>query len=180
MVLWFQRLSNPECSIDHVRPATFPIFMRDNDRTRAARLLTRIAKRALLKLPRDRHGRPIPGNATIEFSLLPHREMERLQRAYLPRRLARGRQNAHHFPNVLSFPTPKGFPHPPRIRPLLGEVYVNERVVRDEGVPRAAYFLIHGILHCAGYRHVRNRDMLQMERIEKRLMRHLFPPQRSR
>ena len=154
--------------------------MRDNDRTRAARLLTWIIEKALRELAHIGRAHRIPANATIEFAILPHSEMERLKRRHLVTRHPHRAADAHHFPDVLSFPTPKGFPHPPRTRPSLGDVYINERVVRNEGIPRAAYFLIHGILHCAGYRHARNRDMLQMERIEKRLMRDLFAPRRSR
>ncbi len=80
-----------------------------------------------------------------------------------------------HFPNVLAFPEPPGFPHPEVRGRFLGEVYLNASVLRDEGMPRLTYLMIHGILHCAGYDHVRRRDMIRMERWEKRLMRMLYP-----
>ncbi len=70
--------------------------------------------------------------------------------------------------NVLAFEAPKEFPHP-GTKVFLGEVYVNaERYGMDW--EEMAFLAVHGILHCAGFRHERARDTMKMRRMEKKLL----------
>lgn len=127
-------------------------------RTRAERALTRTAQRALRFLHVAR--------GDIAVHVLPNRELRALKRRYL-RRDAR-------VVDVLAFPEPPRFPHPERKGPFLGEVYLNEGFLRDP--VRLRYLLVHGMLHILGYRHSRRRDMMVMERLEKRVLRKLASP----
>ena len=70
--------------------------------------------------------------------------------------------------NVLSFPHPPGVPRPDHAGQFLGEIYLNPLYIRKQG-DDVRVMAIHGLLHLLGYDHVRKRDIMEMERIEKRL-----------
>ncbi|OGZ01826.1 MAG: rRNA maturation RNase YbeY [Candidatus Liptonbacteria bacterium RIFCSPLOWO2_01_FULL_53_13] len=72
--------------------------------------------------------------------------------------------------DVLAFPDTAGFPHPESGAPPLGEVLVNKDIARKDA-PRATALLIHGILHLLGYRHEKKRDIIAMEKLEKKVLK---------
>lgn len=112
---------------------------------------------------------------SVHIAVLSHAQMTVLKRkALLQMSLKKRKQEEGHFPNVLAFPEPPGFPHPEVHGRLLGEVYLNASVLAKEGMPRFVYLMIHGILHCVGYDHLQRRDMIIMERWERRLMRVVY------
>jgi ssRNA-specific RNase YbeY (16S rRNA maturation enzyme) len=113
--------------------------------------------------------------ARVNVTVLSHAQMTALKRRALTRMSSQKRKEEQgHFPNVLAFPEPPGFPHPEVSGRLLGEVYLNASVLAKEGMPRFVYLMIHGILHCCGYDHIRRRDMIVMERWERCLMKVLY------
>lgn len=72
--------------------------------------------------------------------------------------------------NVLAYPMPRRFPRPDERRAVLGEVYLNpNRIARKS--ERLAYMAIHGALHLLGYAHEQKKDILKMERLERKLVR---------
>lgn len=75
-------------------------------------------------------------------------------------------------PNVLSFPEPMRFPHPETKKRHLGEVYLNEDIIK-KSPGRAAPLLAHGILHLLGYDHMAKSDAVRMERLEKKVLARL-------
>lgn len=67
---------------------------------------------------------------------------------------------------VLSFSFPENFPHPDiKFRPL-GEIFLNQKLFKNENWPK---FLIHGILHLLGYDHLKKNDMIKMIKLESEL-----------
>lgn len=98
----------------------------------------------------------------VEVFLLGKREMEALKR-----KCTQGRRPQKAV-DVLAFEEKGFFPHPERRRRLLGEVYLN-RDLHSGDRKRLSFLLIHGILHCAGYRHRTRRDTMVMEGLEKKL-----------
>lgn len=70
--------------------------------------------------------------------------------------------------NVLSFSHPPGVPRPDYAVRFLGEIYLNPSYIRKQGGDVRA-MAVHGLLHLLGYDHARKRDIMEMERIEKRL-----------
>jgi len=77
--------------------------------------------------------------------------------------------------DVLAFPEPRAFPHPETERQVLGEVLLNKDLAANRQT--ALRLLIHGCLHLLGYRHVRKRDRMEMNKIEKEAYRALARPQ---
>ncbi|MBI5147614.1 MAG: rRNA maturation RNase YbeY [Parcubacteria group bacterium] len=77
--------------------------------------------------------------------------------------------------NVLSFPEPSGFPHPPKTLRPLGEIYLDLDYIekKEENVVK---MLAHGILHLAGYDHKKIGDRIKMEKKEKILWRKMSLP----
>ena len=104
-------------------------------------------------------------NSTADVFVLSGRELARLKAEYSGRRVRQA-------PDVLAFREPKGFPHPERRKKVLGEVYLNKDVVRRDP-KRAAFLLVHGLLHLLGYTHERKNDTLKMEKAEKKLTKKL-------
>lgn len=72
--------------------------------------------------------------------------------------------------NVLSFPEPKGFPHPEGGGRPLGDVYLAPDYIASRG-ENIVYLLIHGLLHLLGYTHDMERDKMRMERREASILR---------
>ncbi|MEK9180353.1 MAG: rRNA maturation RNase YbeY [Patescibacteria group bacterium] len=101
-------------------------------------------------------------NASADVFLLSGAEMRRVKQRYTGKPAPR-------VVDVLSFPEPKRFPRPKGAKKTLGEVYINEAIARRDG-SRAAYLLVHGILHLLGYTHDRKSDTLRMEKKERELL----------
>ncbi|MDO8504631.1 MAG: rRNA maturation RNAse YbeY [Candidatus Liptonbacteria bacterium] len=74
--------------------------------------------------------------------------------------------------NVLAFPEKTRFPAP-GTAPSLGEVYINYDLAEKKKETLTA-LLIHGILHLLGYRHEAKRDIIRMEKLEKKLWGHVL------
>lgn len=82
--------------------------------------------------------------------------------------------------NVLSFP----FQNPPGITlPLLGDLVICKQVVEKEAIEQNksldahwAHMLIHGTLHLLGYDHIIEKEAVEMESLETKLVIELgFP-----
>jgi probable rRNA maturation factor len=78
--------------------------------------------------------------------------------------------------NVLAFPTNNAARH-------LGDIVLAfetvAREARSERKPLAhhvAHLAVHGFLHLAGYRHERHKDALEMERVERKILRQMAIP----
>jgi len=92
------------------------------------------------------------------------------------RALAPGRARRAHTPNVLSFPLGD-------TRFLRGDIFICVPVARSEarryGIPvgaYAAFLVVHGMLHIAGFSHEKSRRArISMEAHERAIMKHLFP-----
>lgn len=74
--------------------------------------------------------------------------------------------------NVLSFPDDVRFPDIDGRRSL-GEIYINYDWA-EKKTEILSYLLIHGILHLLGYHHNVKRDTIKMEKLEKKLWRHVL------
>jgi probable rRNA maturation factor len=98
--------------------------------------------------------------ATLDIVLLTNAEMKRMKWRLLGKKTE---------PNVLSFPEPARFPHPETKRRYLGEVYLNQDILK-KSPERAAPLLLHGILHLLGYDHMKKADAGRMERLEKKVL----------
>lgn len=79
--------------------------------------------------------------------------------------------------NVLSFPADV----PARLAiPLLGDIVICAAVVNREAVEQGksraahwAHMVVHGNLHLQGFDHVKNRDAVEMEALESKILRKL-------
>jgi probable rRNA maturation factor len=120
----------------------------------------RTAKNALAWLARRRVIKAAEGRRPVTVILLPNAELRKLKKAHLKKDVA--------IVDVLSFPAAGGFPHPDSPLPPLGEIYLNRDIAAREP-SRAKALVIHGLLHLLGYRHHRNRDRIEMEKLEKRV-----------
>jgi probable rRNA maturation factor len=98
--------------------------------------------------------------ATLDIVLLTNAEMKRMKWRLLRKKTE---------PNVLSFPEPSRFPHPETKQRYLGEVYLNQDILK-KSPERALPLLLHGILHLLGYDHVKKTDAVRMERMEEKLL----------
>lgn len=97
--------------------------------------------------------------AALDVVLLTDAEMKRMKWHRLGKKTE---------PNVLSFPEPERFPHPETKRRHLGEVYLNQDILK-KSPERAAPLLVHGMLHLLGYDHVKN-AAVRMERLEEKIL----------
>lgn len=103
----------------------------------------------------------------VSVQLLSDKEMTSLKQAYFYKK--KGKKTFTNKPvDVLAFPEPKGFPHPEKQGKVLGDIYLNKELLSDD-LPRLKLLTIHGLLHLLGYRHHLNRDMIEMEKMEKKL-----------
>ena len=95
--------------------------------------------------------------ASLDIVLLKNAEMKRMKWRLLGKRTE---------PNVLSFPEPARFPHPETKKRYLGEVYLNEDILK-KSPERAVPLLLHGMLHLLGHDHIKHADAVRMERLEE-------------
>lgn len=113
-------------------------------------------------------------NATISVFLLSNREMEQLKRRFSRLNIFHGKEagkiKGEASTNVLSLPEPAHFPMVGERKKRLGEVYLNYEYA---GTSRdtLACLLVHGLLHLLGYKHDKRRDMIEMQKLEKKLYR---------
>jgi probable rRNA maturation factor len=96
----------------------------------------------------------------LDIVLLANVEMKRMKWRLLGKKTE---------PNVLSFREPERFPHPETKKRYLGEVYLNEDILKKSS-ERATPLLAHGILHLLGYDHVEKTDAARMERLEEKAL----------
>jgi probable rRNA maturation factor len=102
--------------------------------------------------------------AALDIVLLANVEMKRMKWRLLGKKTE---------PNVLSFREPERFPHPETKKQYLGEVYLNEDILK-KSPERVAPLLVHGILHLLGYDHMEKTDAARMERLEKKALSSLL------
>ena len=106
------------------------------------------------------------GDAVVSLRIVNSKEIEALNSRY------RGKNKAT---NVLSFPM--DLPSELGI-PLLGDLVICAEVVAQEAVQQHktpsehwAHMVVHGMLHLQGYDHVDDEQAIEMERLEKRIMK---------
>jgi len=100
-------------------------------------------------------------DAKLSVFLLPDTRMKQLKRRFF-------KVGAGERADILSFPEPRGFPHPESRDRFLGEIYLN-RDLKDAGLKDYGFLLIHGLLHLLGCTHKKKSDILKMEKLERRL-----------
>lgn len=102
--------------------------------------------------------------AALDIFLLPNREIKALKAKFIKKKTE---------PNVLAFREPVHFPHPEaRGKKYIGEIYLNKEILK-RSPERAVPLLLHGILHLAGYDHIRKADAKAMEALEARILSRL-------
>ena len=101
--------------------------------------------------------------ATLDIFLLPNQEIKAIKKRVIKKQTE---------PNVISFPEPRRFPHPETKKRYLGEVYLNQDILK-KSPERTASLLLHGILHLLGYDHKKKVDIAKMEGVEKRVLKKL-------
>lgn len=99
-----------------------------------------------------------------DIFLLPHKEMARLKKKFLPREKGP--------PNILAFPEPEHWPRQSGKTEKLGEIYLNRDLAKSD-IGELSRLLIHGMLHLLGYVHKKKSDRIAMERIEKNVIKKL-------
>jgi probable rRNA maturation factor len=99
--------------------------------------------------------------AALDIFLLKHGEIKSLKARFIKKKTE---------PNVLAFPEPDRFPHPETKKIYLGEIYLNEDILR-KSPERTAPLLLHGIVHLLGYDHKRKKDLVKMEALERSILR---------
>ena len=99
-------------------------------------------------------------NSSAEVFFVSPKGMQKIEKQYL------GTHKGE--VDVLAFREPVFFPHPEKRGKFLGEIYLNGEIVKKDP-SRAAYLLVHAVLHLAGYGHEKKRDRMRMIAREKRL-----------
>lgn len=76
--------------------------------------------------------------------------------------------------DVLAFREPEDFPLPPylKIKNNLGEIYLNWDL-KPRDFERLTLLFLHGLVHLLGFSHEKERDMIEMEKIEKKIWRQI-------
>jgi len=97
--------------------------------------------------------------ATLDIFLLKNADIARLKARFIKKKTE---------PNVLSFVEPLSFPHPETKKKYLGEIYLNEDILKKTP-ERAVPLLTHGILHLLGYDHIKKIDAAVMEKLEREI-----------
>ncbi|MDP3881242.1 MAG: rRNA maturation RNAse YbeY [bacterium] len=72
--------------------------------------------------------------------------------------------------NVYAYEFPKGFPSPQTKATALGEIYLNPKIIKEQGYS-LNYMAIHGFLHLLGYEHKAKSDTIAMEMLEQKLLK---------
>lgn len=98
--------------------------------------------------------------AALDIFLLDDKSIARLKARFIKKKTE---------PNVLAFPEPAHFPHPETKKKYLGEIYLNRDILK-RSPERAKALLLHGILHLLGYDHIKKADIIEMERLEKKIL----------
>jgi probable rRNA maturation factor len=98
--------------------------------------------------------------ATLDIFLLKNADIARLKARFIKKKTE---------PNVLSFVEPLSFPHPETKKKYLGEIYLNEDILK-KSPERAAPLLAHGILHLLGYDHIKKSEAVIMEKLEREII----------
>jgi len=98
--------------------------------------------------------------AILDIFLLPNRDIKILKAKFIKKKTE---------PNVLSFTEPLHFPHPETRKKYLGEIYLNEDILK-KNPGRAAPLLLHGILHLLGRDHETKREREEMEGLERKIL----------
>ena len=101
--------------------------------------------------------------ATMDIILLDNKSIAALKARFIKKKTE---------PNVLSFPEPAYFPHPETKKRYLGEIYLNRDILK-RSPERAKALLLHGVLHLLGYDHIKKADMVEMEALEKKILKKL-------
>ena len=102
-------------------------------------------------------------NATLDIFLLDNKSITKLKARFIKKKTE---------PNVLAFPEPHHFPHPETKKKYLGEIYLNKDILKKTP-ERANALLLHGILHLLGYDHKKKPDIIKMEGLEVKIVKHL-------
>lgn len=84
------------------------------------------------------------------------------------------KKNKDKHADVLAFEEPKIFPLPLSLKTKtsLGEIYLN-RDFKPRDFERLAFLFLHGLVHLLGFSHKKERDMIEMEKIEKKIWRQI-------
>jgi len=98
--------------------------------------------------------------ATLDIVLLKNAEMKSMKWRFMRKKTE---------PNVISFPEPERFPHPETKKRYLGEIYLNQDILR-KSPGRAMPLLVHGVLHLLRYDHMEKKDAVRMERLEEKVI----------
>ena len=101
--------------------------------------------------------------STLDIFLLKTADIARLKAQFIKKKTE---------PNILSFPEPNSFPHPETKKKYIGEIYLNEDIIK-KSPERIAPLLTHGILHLLGHSHGRKVSAEKMERLEKKVLKNL-------
>ncbi|GEM_PF-2009142 len=150
----------------------------------ATRILNILAKKESKRFKKDAGKHPV-----ADVFLVSPRKMREIKQQFLIAKTRGKKLPARKVVDVLAFSSsrpfgrrPKGrdkpFPHPDRKGIFLGEVYLNEEIVRRDP-DRGLFLFIHGFLHLVGYDHVRVRDRMEMEKVEQMLLRYLHKATRD-
>lgn len=114
------------------------------------------------------------------FSSFPSRRRKNLKKPTFEvillsrREVASLRKNKDKKVDVLAFEEPKDFPPPSslKIKNNLGEIYLN-RDLKPRDFERMAFLFFHGLVHLLGFSHEKERDMIEMEKVEKKIWRQI-------
>jgi probable rRNA maturation factor len=101
--------------------------------------------------------------AVLDIILLDNKSITKLKARFIKKKTE---------PNVLSFPEPAHFPHPETKKRYLGEIYLN-RDILYKSPKRANALLLHGVLHLLGYDHIKKADIMEMEALERKILKKL-------
>ena len=90
------------------------------------------------------------------------------------REMASLKKNKDKKVDVLAFREPEGFPMPShlKIKNDLGEIYLNWDL-KPCDFERLTFLFLHGLVHLLGFSHKKERDMIEMEKIEKKIWRQI-------
>ena len=90
------------------------------------------------------------------------------------REMASLKKNRDKKVDVLAFREPEDFPLPPylKIKNNLGEIYLNWDL-KPRDFERLTLLFLHGLVHLLGFSHEKERDMIEMEKIEKKIWRQI-------
>lgn len=91
-----------------------------------------------------------------------------------PKGLASLKKNKDKKVDVLAFRESEDFPLPPylKIKNDLGEIYLNWDL-KPRDFERLTFLFLHGLVHLLGFSHEKERDMIEMEKIEKKIWRQI-------